>query len=528
MIKEKQKRKKYLILLSIVGLGAFLRLFNLGAESYLYREVCAIDQALLPIHQLFFHDGSPPLYHLFLKGWIWIWGTGEYAPRSLSVLFGVLSIYLTYMLGRSLFSKKTGLIASLLVAVSPLHIYYSQYTRYYTLFLFLMMLQVLLMISVLKKPKRNTCFFVSVNNIFLLGANFFMAGIMIFLQNILFLLKYKSFAERKKWAFLQFLSLLPFAAWFLGMIPQFSSSYHQSIGVDYYLSHYSNNPTVLFRLLMEFICGHNNIYSSDLMSNTFFTFSCGFLFLIMMIFVFLGLAHKEEGKNRTSIFEGTFFAVLWLFFPMIALHIFGLFFYPLLVVRYLLLSSVLMVILAAKGISNLSTKKGRVILLACVVALSINLAQKHYLSLERSWEEIVGHVNSIEEERKLIIAAPSSDYLMFLAHYGENGWHEIKPFEPFGQQRKGDIREDAALYEGGHIYSQGKTRLVGLLNSEQAQKFVASKEYKALEKEVDVVVLILEVESDWMQIKQLFEKALNRESVSSYFKDGIFVYSYYL
>ena len=50
-----------------------------------------------------------------------------------SVIFGILTIYLVYLIGKELFNKKVGLIAGALLATSGLHVYYSQEARMYSL-----------------------------------------------------------------------------------------------------------------------------------------------------------------------------------------------------------------------------------------------------------------------------------------------------------------------------------------------------------------------------------------------------------
>lgn len=82
-------------------------------------------------------DFHPPLYYLLLKAWMQIFGNSEIAARSLSVLFGVLTIATTYKIGQKLFSKYVGYVSALLLAFSPLHIYYSQEARMYSMETFL-------------------------------------------------------------------------------------------------------------------------------------------------------------------------------------------------------------------------------------------------------------------------------------------------------------------------------------------------------------------------------------------------------
>ncbi len=82
-------------------------------------------------------DFHPPLYYLILKLWSYVFGTSEIALRFPSIVFGVATIYVVFLIGKKLFSNKVGLIAGVLLATSGLHIYYSQEARMYSLTAFL-------------------------------------------------------------------------------------------------------------------------------------------------------------------------------------------------------------------------------------------------------------------------------------------------------------------------------------------------------------------------------------------------------
>jgi mannosyltransferase len=88
---------------------------------------------LADIPSLLQQDGSPPLYYLVLHVWMAIFGRGEVATHGLSLLFGLLTIPVSYWAGASLFSRRAGVMCAVLAAGSPYLTTYAQETRMYAL-----------------------------------------------------------------------------------------------------------------------------------------------------------------------------------------------------------------------------------------------------------------------------------------------------------------------------------------------------------------------------------------------------------
>ena len=82
-------------------------------------------------------DGSPPAYYMLLGLWIRVFGDSERATHTLSLVFGLACIPLAYATARSLFDRRTGLVAALFAALNPFLTYYGQETRMYELEAFL-------------------------------------------------------------------------------------------------------------------------------------------------------------------------------------------------------------------------------------------------------------------------------------------------------------------------------------------------------------------------------------------------------
>jgi len=123
-----------LVIVLLIAAGA--RLYRIDAQSLWNDEGNSLRLAERNVPDLIdaaARDIHPPGYYLALKAWIALAGTSELALRALSALAGVLTVAATIALGRRLFSAGAGALSGLLVALSPLAIYYSQETRMYAL-----------------------------------------------------------------------------------------------------------------------------------------------------------------------------------------------------------------------------------------------------------------------------------------------------------------------------------------------------------------------------------------------------------
>ncbi len=129
--------RRYLLgLAACVLLGLALRLVQLDFQPLWWDEGYSVWFATHPPAQmaaLTAEDIHPPLYYALLHGWIGLLGARPVSLRLVSVLCGVLAIPAIYAAGRRFFGSRHGLLAALLLAINPLHIYYSQEVRMYGL-----------------------------------------------------------------------------------------------------------------------------------------------------------------------------------------------------------------------------------------------------------------------------------------------------------------------------------------------------------------------------------------------------------
>ncbi len=104
-------RHAALWLWAIVVAGAVLRLIALAYKSFWIDEIAsvAIARRTSPVfwHFLWHDEGNMAAYYVLLRPWLHF-GYGEGTVRLLSVIPGVLSIPLMYVLGRRLFGRARG------------------------------------------------------------------------------------------------------------------------------------------------------------------------------------------------------------------------------------------------------------------------------------------------------------------------------------------------------------------------------------------------------------------------------------
>ncbi len=113
-----------------------LRLGGLGRQSLWADEGNSWGMALRSLGEIgpaAAGDIHPPLYYYLLNLWCRLFGTSEAGMRSLSALFGCLTVLVVYLWARRLAGDWAGVGAGVLAAISPFAIYYSQEARAYAL-----------------------------------------------------------------------------------------------------------------------------------------------------------------------------------------------------------------------------------------------------------------------------------------------------------------------------------------------------------------------------------------------------------
>ncbi|MBP2633283.1 MAG: arnT 1 [Firmicutes bacterium] len=122
------KQKQWMNILIIVGVTAFIMLFQLGnvplldPDEPVYAqtaiEMLANNDFISPrIYGDFWYD-KPPMYYWLVAGMIKFFGQGELAARLPSAIFAIITVLVIYFIGKSILSRRAAFFGSLILATS--------------------------------------------------------------------------------------------------------------------------------------------------------------------------------------------------------------------------------------------------------------------------------------------------------------------------------------------------------------------------------------------------------------------------
>ena len=389
-------------LLLVVVVGAGLRVYRAGGESLWLDEACSVEAAVQPLSGIVAYtreDVHPPLYYFLLHYWIPIAGSSETALRMLSVVFSTLTILALYRLAAWLFGAPTGLVAALLLAVSPFHLAAAQEARMYALLGFLSLWSMFELARLLdpSHARRPVVFagyvlttalmlYTHVYGFFVLAAQaLFLAGLALWSRPVL--------APRWKRILLaQSLAFVLFLPWFQVFLEQ--------------LFHVQKNfwiPPAGAGSLAETVAAY-----------------AGGPALAPILTFFVLLAVLFDSRTRWSGLLAVWIASLVLLpFAM------SMFSAPIFLAKYAIAGSLPFLILAARGITLVPVRPLAVVVAIAVVAVSGRSVRDYYATLTKDdWRAMAAKVGSL---------ARPGDVVIFNQPYGQ------APFDYYS--RRDDLLE---------------------------------------------------------------------------------------
>ncbi len=139
MSEERAGLRKAIPITICVLLAALVRLPGIATRSLWGDEAYSLAFAaqdagrIAAVSVIGAADVHPPLYYLLLKAWGALFGGGDAAARSLSLVFGCLAVAGICLLGRQLLGRAGGWAAGLIAALSPCLVQSGGEVRMYSL-----------------------------------------------------------------------------------------------------------------------------------------------------------------------------------------------------------------------------------------------------------------------------------------------------------------------------------------------------------------------------------------------------------
>jgi 4-amino-4-deoxy-L-arabinose transferase-like glycosyltransferase len=134
-----KKNRIFQVLVALTILGAFLRFFHLATDSFWGDEIVTLLFAQKGFvgawEGMVAGEFNPPLFH-WMEHVMLAFGDGEFVLRFIPALLGTLTIPVSFLIGREIMDRATGIITAALLTFSPFAITYSQEARAYAAMLF--------------------------------------------------------------------------------------------------------------------------------------------------------------------------------------------------------------------------------------------------------------------------------------------------------------------------------------------------------------------------------------------------------
>jgi hypothetical protein len=150
-----------ILLVIIIGLAILLRCWDYFDLPYItYDEFGVIySTRLKTFHELLtmriFPDGHPAGMSVFSYYWIKLGGMDAWWVKLPFIIFGILSVYWTWLIGRKWFNNSVGLLAASYVAFLQYFVLYSQISRPYISGLFFVLLMVNAWTNIVFKDEKK-------------------------------------------------------------------------------------------------------------------------------------------------------------------------------------------------------------------------------------------------------------------------------------------------------------------------------------------------------------------------------------
>lgn len=413
-------------LFSIFLLALILRIYNLDGESYWLDEFYSIQVSRLsPLEILneivLSGENNPPIYFVLLHFWTAVFGESEFASRLLSVLMGSFSVFLIYIFGKELINKNTGLIAALILAVSPFQVYYSQEARAYILLVLVTLANYYFFFRLSRSYSIKLASGYVLSGAILIYTHYFwvfyIAAQNIYVFTRLSLNVKGEWPGTRPWILLQLVLLIIF-------LPELQLLLTAGALSGGFWIDKPNIKNVLW-LFLEF-------------SGSYTLLALFFILSLFRVFTDFGvesrsslrqIINRSDDSSRTRI-DRTYLLVVLLFAPIVLSFIVSITIKPIFLSRYLIGSSPALYLLVAAGIDRIENSRVKILFIVLIAGLSLLQVYRGYVTVDKhQWRDAAEYLDKNAASGDLLVVTPSyeTDSLKYYLKRGDLRINALPP-----------------------------------------------------------------------------------------------------
>ena len=294
-----------------------LRFYGIGSQSLWIDEVYTFMNSSGSLSEVIFEPQTdyktPPLFYI-IEHFALQFGNHESILRLPSVVFGSLSILLLYLVLSNWFDGRTSILGTIMMVISPFHVWYSQEARAYALLVMMSLLSIFLFQKVIKSPKNPL---LAMGFLISTALSFYCHTVALALIGFIALYVFLNAAseDRMYW-------LIMFGVLLLLVIPGVYSI-HGMFSNGEPLTRQSLNPLPLLYSVYAFATGYSlgpTVAQLHMPERVSYVVSYLHIIWPIMVFLFMLLTlglFKLRRLDRSKCF----FIVLWFVFPIVFIYL---------------------------------------------------------------------------------------------------------------------------------------------------------------------------------------------------------------
>ena len=439
-------------MLPVLLLAFLLRIAGLDAQSLWWDEAFSTTVSSMDLHSLLVaalgDRVHPPLYYLVLRFWLTL-GQSEFAVRALSAFLGVLAVASMFPMADVVGKRRLGVISAFALAISPLHIWYSQEARMYSLIVLLVLLGNYFFARLLRRGNLANWLGYSISMLLAMHTHYLTLFIILAQMTYLTVMRQRYRALLRKWLLCMLIVGLLSAPWFIaifltGGFYQASISWIRSVA-----------PDDLFWTVYDFGLGSTSDTGNP------FNILSALLMTAILAYVSVRLLVGKIASQRRSML---WLVWLWLSLPLMFVFLISLD-WPLPQKRSIYMDRFLIpllpafLILVGYGIAQIFERKRTLGTLAAIALLIPIGASTCSLFFDRTyhrddWRQAISEIRENALSGDILLVRPHHYVPLYYYDLREVPWYTV-PYLESTQDYETFLDADlsARLSEGGRVWT---------------------------------------------------------------------------